>query len=170
MESCINTIIQEKLVHVFISSKLDYCNAILFGLPDREINRLQCIQNAAARLVSGTKKYEHIVPVLKSLHWLPVKARIEYKILLVTFKIICGCSPSYLNTLINFSNCGYHLRSTSSSLLQQPRSRLKHYGDRAFSYAAPRLWNSLPENIRKSASIYIYKKDINTFLFNKHYL
>ena len=87
-------------------------------------------------------------------------SRIEYKILLVTFKIICGCSPSYQYTSISFSNCGYQLRSTSSSLLQQPRSRMKHYGDRAFSYAAPRLWNSLPENIRKSASIYIFKKYI----------
>ena len=163
-----NTIL--KLVHAFISSKLDYCNSILFGLPDREINRLQSIQNAAARLVSGTKKHEHIVPVLKSLHWLPVKARIEYKILLITFKIIRGHCPSYLNSLISFSDCGYHLRSASSNLLQLPRSRLKFYGDRTFSYAAPRLWNSLPENIRKSISIEIFKKHIKTFLFNKYYL
>ena len=121
-----------RLVHAFISSKLDYCNALLYGLPDSDINRLQSIQNAAARLVSGTKKYEHIVPVLISLHWLPVKARIEYKILLITYKIITDCCPLYLKNMLCFSNSNYDLRSTSSNLLRQPRSKTKHYADRGF--------------------------------------
>ena len=98
----------ERLVHAFISSRLDYCNALLYGLPDREINRLQKIQNAAARLISGTRKYDHIVPVLKSLHWLPVKARIKYKILLMTYRILCGCCPSYFVDLISFHDCPYN--------------------------------------------------------------
>ena len=75
----------EKLVHAFISCRLDYCNALLFGLPAQELNRIQSIQNAAARLIYGAKKQDHITPILKRLHWLPVRARIDYKILLITF-------------------------------------------------------------------------------------
>ena len=159
----------ERLVHACISTRLDYCNALLYGLPDREINRLQRIQNAAARLISCSKKHDHIVPVLKSLHWLPVKARIEYKILLLTFKILCGCCPSYLANLISFHDSSYNLRSKSLDLLRQPRSRIKFYGDRTFSYASPLLWNPLPNFIKQSGSIDIFKRHIKTFLFNRHY-
>ena len=166
----LDKISMERLVHALISNKLDYCNALLFGLPDRDISRLQSIQNAAARLIFGSRKHEHIVPVLMSLHWLPVKARIEYKILSITYKITCRCCPSYLDNLIHFSKSTYNLRSASSNILQQPRSSYKHYGDRTFSYAAPRLWNSFPENIRESVSVEAYKKHIKTFLFNKYYL
>ena len=76
----------EQLVHAFISSKLDYCNALLYGLPDREINRLQSIQNGTVRLVSGDKRFEYIVPVLMILHWLPVRARIEPQELDIFFR------------------------------------------------------------------------------------
>ena len=86
----------EKLVHAFITARLDYCNSILYGLPKRLI---QLIQNTAARLVTRTNRYDHITPVL---HWLPVQERIMFKILLFTYKTIHGSAPSYLSELKNF--------------------------------------------------------------------
>ena len=90
-----------KFVHALVTSRLDNCNAVLFGLPDYLIKRLQYVLNAAARLVSLTNKYDHITPVRKQLHWLPVKERINFKILLTTFKALHGINPLYLCELIS---------------------------------------------------------------------
>ncbi|KAL0964863.1 hypothetical protein UPYG_G00330070, partial [Umbra pygmaea] len=73
----------EKVIHAFITSCLDYCNSLCFVLPLTLVARLQMVQNAAARLLTNTKKHEHITPVLASLHWLPVQSRIQFKILLM---------------------------------------------------------------------------------------
>ena len=90
----------EQLVHAFVTSKIDCCNALLYGLPKGQLQQLQRVQNAAARLVTNTRKYAHITPVLKSLQWLPVEQRLMYKILLITFRALKFSSPQYINSLI----------------------------------------------------------------------
>ena len=91
---------RQSLVHAYVSSRLDYCNSILYGLPKYQLSKLQRIQNMAARLITDTLKFDHIKPVLFNLHWLPVNYRIQFKILMIAFKVIHGMAPSYLSNLI----------------------------------------------------------------------
>ena len=127
----------EILVHAFVSSKLDNCNSLLYGLPKHMISRLQSVQNTAARIVTLTKKFDHITPVLIQLHWLPVHFRILFKVLLLVYKALNGMAPLYIMELLSYLTCSRTLRSTDQKLLAVPKSRLKTYGDRAFSVAAP---------------------------------
>ncbi|CAB4010661.1 Hypothetical predicted protein, partial [Paramuricea clavata] len=86
----------EKLVHAFVTSHLDYCNGLLYGLPNNAIAKLQRVQNAAARILYRAPQFSHITPLLYELHWLPVKYRIEYKIITLTFKFYARVSPETL--------------------------------------------------------------------------
>lgn len=156
----------EKVIHAFITSRLDYCNSLYVGLPQSSLARLQLVQNAAARLLTGTKKHAHISPVLASLHWLPVNFRIQFKILLIVFKALNGQAPSYISELINLQSTPPSLRSSNKILLQVPRSRLKLKGDRAFAVAAPCLWNQLPPDITSASSLSIFKSRLKTHFYS----
>ena len=156
-------------VHAFITSHVDYCNSLLYGLPNYQLNKLQRVLNASARLVCNAPRFCHISPLLRGLHWLPVKARIEFKILLITFKAIHGLAPKYLCDLLTFKSSLYNLRSSDSVLLSMPAARSKTLGDRAFMVAAPRLWNSLPKELRAITNVNSFKAHIKTYLFKTLY-
>ncbi|KAF7695177.1 hypothetical protein C0J45_2270, partial [Silurus meridionalis] len=132
----------EKLVHAFMTSRIDYCNALLGGCPASLINKLQLVQNAAARVFTRSKKYDHITPILSSLHWLPVKFRIDFKLLLLTYKALNGLAPMYLSSLLTRYNPPCSLRSQNSGLLVVPRIAKSN----KFLHLAPKLWNSLPDS------------------------
>ena len=153
------------LTHAFITSRLDYCNSLLHGISKSLITRLQCVFNSAARIVSRTKMCNHITPVLKSLHWLPVLQRCAFKTALLTFKAIHGLAPSYISELIKYRNPSRDLRSLNDILLDVPRSK-SSVGSRAFVVSAPSLWNSLPYDIRTSVSLASFKSKLKTYLFS----
>ena len=88
------------LLNHLVISRFDYYNSLLYGIPKYQKDKLQRIQNTAARLVTGSRRSDHITPILKDLHWLPVEERINFKILLITYKILHGQSPKYLESLI----------------------------------------------------------------------
>ncbi len=90
----------EKLVHAFLTSRLDYCNALLGGCPAYSINKLQVVQNSAARVLTRSRKCNHITPILQSLHWLPIKFCMSYKILLLAYKALNDLAPAYLTNLL----------------------------------------------------------------------
>ena len=159
----------ETLIHAFISSRLDYCNSLLFGVPECHLHKLQRVQNAAARLIFQESRFWHITPLLRSLHWLPVKYSIVFKIIFITFKAVHGLAPAYKSELISVRDTGrYDLRSNDGLLLAPCRGKtLTTLGDRSFHAAAPKLWNDLPGSIRNTQSLNKFKKAIKTFLFAK---
>ena len=144
---------------------------LLFGLPKAQIARLQRVQNAAARLILGIGKFSHITPALYELHWLlPISLRIDYKILLLTFKCIYGLASTYLSDLISIkSNSLYNLRSTGKLLLDRKGEMLTTLGVRSFSAAAPKLWNGLPVQIRQETPLDSFKSRLKTYLFKKYF-
>jgi len=148
------------------TSRLDYDNALLYGLPSTLMTRLQKVQNSSARLVTRTHKREHITPVLNFLHWLPVIYRSQYKILMYTFKALQRTAPQYLEELVIPYQLTRSLRSESGEFLAVPTTPGVTYGNRCFrKAAAATLWNNLPVTIRKCKNLDTLKKKIETNLF-----
>ena len=157
------------LVQALVISRLDYCNALLVGLPKVRTDKLQRIQNASARVISRTRKDHHITPVLMGLHWLPVQRRVEYKVILYAYKALCGEAPTYLQELIQQHVPSRDLRSSSNIQLEAPKVCTKTYGARSFRSAASRLWNQLPDHMRRMSSVNAFKKTLKTHLFKLAY-
>lgn len=155
------------VVQAFVISKLDQNNALLIGSPKSLTSKLQSVQNAACKLICGIKKYDHVTPSLIELHWLPIEQRVKFKVLLLCFKSMNNHGPAYLKELITPYVPSRCLRSSSSNILVVPKSKTVAYGDRAFSVAAPGLWNKLPTHFRTCDTVNSFKRQLKTFLFKE---
>ena len=156
------------IIHAFITSQIDYCNSLVNGLPENLIKKLQRVQNTAARLVFNLRKYDRITPALVTLHWLPVKYRIEFKTLLIVFKGLHGKAPTYIQEMITPSKSKiYSIRSNEERVLKVPKFKHDTFGKRAFAVYGPLKWNCLPKEIRLCDEIEAFKRNLKTHLFVK---
>ena len=146
-----------------VLSKIDYGNSLYYGINTSFINKLQYVQNSAARLVFNRRKYDHATVLLETLHWLPVKERIIYKINLLIHKCVYNIAPYELCNLLVFDP----LRTGKLKSLYKSNSS---WGDRAFSTYAPKLWNCLPREMRMETSMDKFKTLLKTYLFTERYL
>ena len=154
------------IVQAFIACRLDWCNSLLCGVLENLLRKVQSVQNAAARLLTNTRRRDHITPVLCQLHWLPVQRRVEFKIACLAHQSITSTAPTYLSANIQLvSEHGrLHLRLSFYRTLAVPRTRTT-VGDRSFAVAGLRVWNSLPTTIRQIASYGQFRQRLKTHLF-----
>ena len=159
------------LVSAFVTTRMDYCNSILAALPQSSIDPLQRVQNAAARLITGTGTREHITPALRSLHWLPVKFRITFKLCVLMHLVHIGRAPAYLSDMVtataDLSSRG-RLRSSNTFRYELPLLKRK-FGERSFSYAGPKAWNDLPFALQELTDTCTFKRQLKTHLFTLAY-
>ena len=147
-----------------VGTRLDYCNAVLYGTSQQNIMKLQRVQNSLARVVSGASRRDHIRPVLMALHWLPIAQRVEYKVALMTYKVLATGQPTYLADIVTEYKPSRHLRSSSVRTLAVRRTKTV-IGGRAFSCAAADVWNRLPDNIRTLPTVSSFKSKLKTHYF-----
>ncbi len=150
------------LVQALVLSRLDYCNALLAGIPASSIKPLQLIQNAAARLIFNEPKRTHVTPLFINLHWLPIAAHIKFKALMFAYRTTSDSAPLYLNSLLQTYMPSRSLSSASERRITVPSQR--DTKSLYFSLTVPTWWNGLPNSIRASESLSIFMKRLKTHL------
>jgi len=164
----LNTSACARVIHACVTSRLDFHNGLLAGIADKHLSRLQVAQNNAARLLTGTRKSDHITPVLIQLHWLPVRERIAYKILTTIHSALHSPNaPSYLQECFIIYKPARNLRSSTDCWNVVTPKNSGSYGARSYTVLGARLWNSLPADLRGTLSKLSFKKQLKTFLFRK---
>ena len=167
MQRCFPENTVKMLWHAFISSRVDYCNSVLYGATSGMLRKLQAVLNAADRPFSGLRRFDHTIPVLgDELHWLPVKQRIVYKLALLVYKCLHGSAPSYLTehyTVLTAASLHHQLRSSTRGELHLPRTRTHLFGPRSSPSSGPIIWNALPVSLRDaSLTLEQFKKMFKT--------
>jgi hypothetical protein len=152
-----------------VNSRLDYCNSLLYGTSSKNLASLQRIQNNLARVVCNSPYRTSSKPLLKALHWLPVKERITYKIAIITYNCVTTKTPSYLSDLLQIHMPSKNMRSSGNRTLVLHRCRTAT-ASRSFTSSAPRIWNNLPTDIRNTTSLVVFKKHLKTELFQQAHL
>ena len=160
------------LVSALVLSHLDYANAILSGLPEVDIKKMQCIQNMAAKLVLNCSTMDSSACCLKNLHWLPISARIEHKLLTITYKCLNGKAPDYLSDLLSVIPEPRRMLRLNNKYKQFviPKVKRKTFAARSFSTMAPSLWNELPDSLYRANSVETFKAELKTLLFRRYYM
>ena len=162
------------LANALVSSRLDYCNSLLRNLSNRDLHKLQCIQNSLARIVTYTSKFSHITPVLKSLHWLPIYYRCIFKTATLIYKYLVSGQPKYFHPHILVYKCAVNTRRSNPTnrFLNEPNYDKKvhlskvHF-NKSFAHDGPSIWNSLPVNVRAATSLYSFRRRLKTYLFGE---
>lgn len=159
-----------QLVHSYIHYFIDNCNATYFGMNEFQLQKLQNIQNAAVRFIFGLKgkeRWQPISPLLKKLHFLPVRYRIKFKIAILAYKCINNIAPQYLTDLLTIRHPqSKAVRSDNDFfLLQEQREPRCSKSKGAFSYSAPKIWNSLPFKLRSISTVDAFRSALKTYLF-----
>jgi len=162
----------QSLVTSLVLSRLDYGNATLAGIPQHLLRRLQSVIDAAAGLIDSSSRFDHITPLLRQLHWLKAKERIDFKLTVLVFKCLHESTPPYLadelsRPVNSLARC--RLRLVSSSKLVVRRTRLMTVGNRSFPVAASRVWNNLPQHVITSLSLRVFKNRLKTHLFSSSF-
>lgn len=165
------------VANALVSSRLDYCNSLLRSLSCRDLNKLQCVQNSLARIVTRMSKFSraHMTPVLKSLHWLPIKHRIRFKTASIIFKFLNTGTPAYFSPHLTRYSCAVNTRRSSPDnlYLHVPGnisiSKSKVQFQNSFSYDGPSLWNALPHEIRSAPTLSCFRRKLKTHLFQDAY-
>ncbi len=179
----------ETLIHAFIFSHLDYCNGLIYGIPEYQMSKLQRIQNMAARLVFRLPKFSHVTPLMVELHWLPVSYRVQFKLLLYVFKAINGTAPQYIQDMFTVYTSKYSFRRNSAIedihyhfgeivspinqnsvfYLHVPKTKRVTFEQRSLAVAGPKLWNKLPLQLRSITDLDVFKRQLKTHFFNEAY-
>jgi hypothetical protein len=160
------------LLRALVISKVDYCCSALVGVSGQQINRLQSVLNAAARLVFAAHKFDHVTPYLRDLHWLKITERIQFRLCVLAFRCLHGTAPAYLANslhLVSDNDARRRLRSADALTLVVPATRRSTLGDRAFPVAAATAWNTLPSAVRHSPSLSVFCKRLKTTLFSRSF-
>jgi len=163
------------LVTALVLSRVDYGNATLAGLPACQLCRLQSVLHTTARIVFRARKFDHVTPLFRELHWLRIPERITFKLSCLVFRSLNGTAPVYLADSINSINRATDvttrrsLRSSSSTAVVVPVTRCSTIGDRIFPVVAARAWNSLPSLVTLSSSLSTFKHHLKTYLFATSY-
>ena len=152
------------LANALVSSRLDYCNSLLYGITQKEFHKLQCIQNSLCRIVTGASRFSHITPSLQSLHWLLIEQRVKFKICVITYKTIHNGTPSCpVNTRRNNPNNVFLHKPVYDRKVHRS---VTHFNN-SFAYAAPNLWNSLPFDVRSANTLGSFRRKLKSHLFSQ---
>ena len=157
--------VAKTIATALVSSRLDYCNSLLHNIAIKDITKLQ---RCLARVVTRSPRLSSSVPLLKSLHWLPVRYRIMFKICTITYQALSNKQPAYLHSMLTPARQPRQLRSSGSDLLSVPRVKT-NAGTRAFSVAAPTLWNSLPDSVKSARNIVSFRRNLKTYILKIAY-
>ena len=158
----------ENVIKALVFSRLYYCSTVWSNTSKKNIKRLQSVQNFAARIVTGNRKYDHITPVLRQLNWLPVSSTLKYYLGTLTFKCLKGLAPEYLGNRFKTRSSISNRDTRNKNALNIPKYRLAT-GQRTFLYRATSLWNSLPFSVTDGCCLSNFKKELRDFLFNEHF-
>ena len=164
------------LANALVTSRIDYCNSLLYGITVKQSRRLQLVQNTLCRIINHLPKYSRISRHLKLLHWLPVEFRITFKILLITYKALNTHQPPYLSALLSPYNCNRQTRRSNPGNkylhippFQQKIHKSKNHFGWSFEIAAPSLWNSLPLHVRTAPTLGSFRSRLKGHLFTLAY-